>query len=375
LALAALALFLLPAAQDPESEICTKFNKCKTSEVKEKKECPDCGRSKIPGDYAFCTRCASKEKVCGRCGRPKTADQVKKKGSGDPDDAVKSIEAKNIRESLTFYASDELEGRCAGYPGNEKAIAFIRDNLKKWGLKPGNKEDYFQPFQIKGRNTHNVIGIVEGSDLKNEYVLAGAHCDHVGKDGQDNAGRSSNPSAPNDKIWNGADDNGSGSMTLMEVARAFGEGGLSPKRTVVFIWFNAEEFGLVGAKHYANNPVYPLDKTVAMINMDMVGRNPDKPYSVGCSGNVEQWRALINKANQGVDCPVNIGPGKGDRTDQGEFVRKGLATAGFFGGMHPDYHKQTDHVDLISFDKAAKCAKLVLKMVWELANTSSPPSK
>lgn len=366
---------LLPFLQDAPSDICTKFNKCKESATQEKIECPACGKSKISSDFARCSRCATKEKVCSRCGLPKTA-APRKIGTGKIEDAVKSIEPKNIREYLTYYSSDELEGRCAGYPGNEKAIHYIRDNLKKWGLKPGNKGEWFQPFKIQDRETRNVVAVIEGSDLKDQYVVAGAHCDHVGKEGQANErSRKKNNSAPDDKIWNGADDNGSGTCTMLEIARAIAEGGMKPKRTIVFVWFNAEEFGLVGANHYADNPVYPLDKTVAMINMDMVGRNPESPYSVGCSGNLDQWKALIDKANQGVDCPVRVGAGKGDRTDQGAFVAKGLASAGFFGGMHPDYHCQSDHVDKIDFNKASKAAKLGTRMIWELANTPTPPAK
>lgn len=371
--LAALLLLAPPARVQDES--CSKFNKCKTSTSKEKVDCPKCAKSKIASDYAFCPKCAKEADVCSRCGLGKPG-APRKAASGKIEDAVKGAGAKSLRDILTYLSSDALEGRCAGYPGNVKAAEYIRDNLKKWGFKPGNKGEWFQPFPIQDRQTQNVIGIIEGTELKDEFVIAGGHYDHVGKEGQANAGRKKNDQEADDAIWNGADDNGSGTTTLLEIARMLGTTSIRCKRSIVMMWFSAEEFGLVGSKHYANKePVFPLDKTVAMINMDMLGRNPDKPYSLGCSGNMDDWKALINKCNAEVSCPVSIGPSKGSRTDQESFVLKNVPTAGFFSGFHPDYHCQSDHVDKIAFEKMEKAAKLGLRMVFELANSPSPPRR
>jgi hypothetical protein len=369
-----LPLILSPAAA-LQDDSCSKFNRCKTSASKERVECPRCDKARIPSDYAFCARCAKEEEVCGRCGHGKPG-ATRPSGSGRIEDAVKSANAKSLREMLAYIASDELEGRCAGYPGNDKAAAYIRDNLKKWGFKPGNKGEWYQPFPLQDRRTQNVIGIIEGTDLRDEYVIAGGHYDHVGRTGQADAGRKKNDKEADDGIWNGADDNGSGTTTLLEIARCLGTTGIRGRRTIVMMWFSAEEFGLVGSKHYANKePIFPLDKTVAMINMDMLGRNPDKPYSLGVSGKIEDWRALIAKCNEGVDCPVSIGSSKGSRTDQESFVLKNVPTAGFFSGFHPDYHCQSDHADKIAYDKMEKAAKLGIKMIYELATVDRTPAR
>jgi hypothetical protein len=373
-----LALLVYGAAQDEEGggEICPKFNACKKSESKEKTECPDCGKSKIPADYAFCASCARKANVCSRCGLPKTATGGKK--AKNIDEAADMLEEKRLREVLTYLASDELEGRCAGYPGNDKATQYHADIYKKAGLKPGNGDSFFQ--EVAGRfvkPARNTLAILEGTDLKDQYIVIGGHNDHVGKSGAGAPGQQMGGPQGGDNIWNGADDNGSGSTTVTVLSEVLARSGLKPRRSILFMTFCGEEWGMVGSRHFCANPTVAKDKIVAMINVDMIGRmNAAMELNVYGLGTEDgnEWEALMDK--HGAKLSIKVGKIQGTKigggdSDHSSFRDIGIPCMFFFEGgpMQPDYHRVTDSVEKINFPGMTKVGKMIMQVLWELANT------
>lgn len=204
----------------------------------------------------------------------------------------------------------------------------------------------------------NVIAWLEGSDpqLKDEYIVIGAHLDHLGE-------RSGN-------VYYGADDNGSGSTAILSIARALALNPQRPKRSVLFIWFAAEEMGLVGSRHYTDFPTLPLDKMVCMLNIDMVGRNEEKEgetaaeneetlHLIGSQQGQTALHEIILAANRHINFTFEYDEeGVFGRSDQASFYNKGIAVAFLFGGFHPDYHQPSDELARIDFDKIASAARL-----------------
>ena len=220
----------------------------------------------------------------------------------------------------------------------------------------------------------NVLGYIEGSDpeLKDELLILTAHYDHLGKRGDD--------------VYNGADDNGSGTSTMLELAEAFAEAkeaGKGPRRSVLVMLVTGEEKGLLGSKYYVEKPVFPLENTIADINVDMVGRvdekyaaNPNYVYVIGSnrlSTELHDINELMNQmhTNLVLDYTYN----KDDdpnryyyRSDHYNFAEKGIPAIFYFNGTHADYHRTSDTVEKINFDKMAIIGKLVFHTAWELAN-------
>lgn len=204
----------------------------------------------------------------------------------------------------------------------------------------------------------NVIAWLEGSDpqLKDEYIVIGAHLDHLGE-------RSGN-------VYYGADDNGSGSTAILSIARALALNSQRPKRSVLFIWFAAEEMGLVGSRHYTDFPTLPLEKMVCMLNIDMVGRNEEKEgetaaenekslHLIGSQQGQTTLHEIILAANRHVNFTFEYDEeGVFGRSDQASFYNKGIAVAFLFGGFHPDYHQPSDELARIDFDKISSAARL-----------------
>ncbi|MGE5400141.1 MAG: M28 family peptidase [Ignavibacteriales bacterium] len=210
---------------------------------------------------------------------------------------------------------------------------------------------------------YNVIGIIEGSDpiLKNEAVVIGAHYDHVGYVKDHKPGT--------DFIFNGADDNASGTGGLLVLAKALGALEQKPKRTIILIAFAGEELGLLGSSFYVNNPVIPIERTVAMLNMDMIGRNnPDSLYIIASSRSPELAR--INQEeneNIGFKLAYNQEQHSGG-SDQASFLNKGVPSIFYNTGMEADYHKVSDEVSRIDFTKTSRVAKLVFLTALRIAN-------
>jgi hypothetical protein len=290
-------------------------------------------------------------------------------------DAKALVTVDLLKKHAMYLASDELEGRCAGYPGADKAGDYIADVFKKAGLKPaGDNGTYFQKFRLKDKDAKNVIGVVEGTDpaLKGEYVVLGAHYDHVGTSETRDYGRMGGRG--DDTIWNGADDNGSGTSCMLALAQAFGEGRITARRSVVIMGFSGEEAGLVGSRHFARNPtVGPIDKCAFMLNLDMVGRNPSKPIEIHGVGSAEGG-AIRKAAERAVEASglkakindeVKLVGGDSDHTS---FAEKRVPYAFFFSGFHADYHKPSDHPEKLAYDNMVKVATTSMDMLLEMAN-------
>ena len=289
-----------------------------------------------------------------------------------------SIEEQDLKELLYVYASDYFQGRETGTLGQKRAVTFLREFYQNQGIAAANgTEDYFQPMElsIKGNlvQTENVVAIIEGSTLPEEYIVISSHLDHEG--------------VKNGEIYNGADDDGSGSVALLEVAEAFQEAvnaGKGPKRSIIFLHVSGEEKGLLGSRYYTDNPLYPLANTIANLNIDMVGRTDPKResendnyiYLIGSdrlSTELHEVSEAANKAtvNLELDYTYNAEDDPNRfyfRSDHYNFAKNNIPVIFYFNGTHADYHKPTDTVEKIRYDLLAQRSQLVFYTAWELAN-------
>jgi hypothetical protein len=207
----------------------------------------------------------------------------------------------------------------------------------------------------------NVIGVLEGEGpLAEETVVIGAHYDHVGMGGPGSL-------APGSKaVHNGADDNASGTVALIELARRFGSRDKKPARRIVFIAFTAEERGLIGSAHYVKNPVFPLDKTIAMFNMDMVGRVTDNKLVVYGIGTTPRWKKLIEDGGKKHSFKLTLKQDGFGPSDHSSFYGKKMPVLHFFSGTHKDYHRPTDDWEKINLAGMSR----VVEMVEEIADNT-----
>jgi hypothetical protein len=254
---------------------------------------------------------------------------------------------------------------------------------------------------VRTQYTHNVVGIVEGADpsLRSSYVAFGAHADHVGyatgeiADGPNGPRRLGAPGrvkdgAVDDRIWNGADDDGSGTVTLMALARAFALG-VRPKRSLLFVWHAGEERGLWGSRYFADYPSVPLGSIVAQFNMDMVGRNrndndaeANSVYLVGSDRISTELHNIGIDANASLPKPLRLDFEMNDpsdpegiyyRSDHYSYAAKGIPIVFYTTGLHPDYHTNKDEVDRINFEKMARIGQLVYETGRRVAELQHPP--
>lgn len=294
----------------------------------------------------------------------------------DVDDLRKTIDEASLEAHIRLLASDDLEGRAAGFPGNERAVSYLVGQIQALGLLPaGEKGEYTQEFVFKGdRRAKNVCAVLEGSDpaLKNEYIGIGCHLDHVGKAGQAVGGQSGGGPA-GDEIWNGADDNASGTSAVLVVARAFAKAKIKPKRSILFLWWNAEEAGLLGSKHWVKNPTRPLDKVVYYLNLDMVGRNPERAMDMEGVKNAEgeTLERIISAACEAEGLKITKFDHSNEamfRSDGASFLEQGIPASMMFTSWHADYHRSGDHWDKIAYPNLAKIARSAHRIVAETAN-------
>lgn len=217
----------------------------------------------------------------------------------------------------------------------------------------------------------NVVGVLPGvGNLAEEYVVVGAHYDHVGMGGRGSL-------APGTvAIHNGADDNGSGTTTMLEVARRLSEESPENRRTVIFMAFTAEERGLLGSKHYVRNPRWPIEDTVAMINMDMVGRLSDNRLTIYGTGTATEFDGLVERMNQLDTTKFSLdkqAAGYGP-SDHSSFYEVGIPVFHFFTGLHNDYHRPSDDVEKVNFEGMARIATMVTEVVREIATAPDRPN-
>ncbi|GAA3552738.1 M28 family metallopeptidase [Snuella lapsa] len=298
----------------------------------------------------------------------------------NPSDYAKSITAGELKTMLYTYASDDFEGRRTGEPGQKKAINFIKDHYVNLGIpSPIAEGDYFQEipasyFNGKAKASENVLAYIEGSEKPNEIIVISAHLDHIGISG-------------NGDINNGADDDGSGTVAILEIAEAFqkaAEKGHGPKRSVLFLHVTGEEIGLFGSRYYADvDPVFPLANTVANLNIDMIGRvdkkhesNENYLYLIGSdklSTELHNISEAVNKKyiNMTFDYTYNSDSDPNRfyyRSDHYNFAKNNIPVIFYFNGTHDDYHRPSDTPDKIHYDLLETRARLIFYTAWELAN-------
>ncbi|MDO5970057.1 M28 family metallopeptidase [Flavivirga aquimarina] len=293
---------------------------------------------------------------------------------------AKTITADELKEALYIYASDEYEGRKTGEPGQKKAVEFIKNHYVSVGIpSPIAEGDYFQEipasyFIKKIKDSENVLAYIKGTEKPDEVIVISAHLDHIGV-------------SKNGDINNGADDDGSGTVAIMEIAEAFkiaSEKGHGPRRSILFLHVTAEEIGLFGSRYYTDvDPVFPLENTIANLNIDMIGRidkkheaNRNYLYLIGSdklSKELHNISEAVNKKyfNMKFDYTYN----KDDdpnrfyyRSDHYNFAKHNIPVIFYFNGTHADYHKPSDTPDKIQYDLLETRARLIFHTAWELAN-------
>jgi hypothetical protein len=280
-----------------------------------------------------------------------------------------------------------LAAKLLGVEHIEEAHDALMDDIK--GFKP-KALDISLSMDVHASKidvgSENVLGIVEGSDpiLKDEYVIVTAHLDHVGIGAPDDSG---------DTIYNGADDDGSGTIGVLNVAKAVqeaAEAGNRPRRSVVFLWVTGEEKGLLGSQYYSDHPIYPIESTVANINVDMIGRvdkeheavnEENYSYIIGAeiiSSDIDATLKAANAVSGNIDLDMKFNDLEDPnqfyrRSDHWNFGKYSIPFIFFFTGVHDDYHRPSDEVDKIGFQKMARIAKTVYGTTIMLANDDKRP--
>ena len=311
-----------------------------------------------------------------------TQKQVVKVIPLDENSYINSITQEELKTHLTIVASDKMQGRETGSEGQKMAGRYLIEQYKKAGISfPKGAKDYYQTvpaaYLNEKRNeglpdSENIWAFIEGSEKPDEIVVISAHYDHVGM--------------KNGEIFNGADDDGSGTVALLEIAQAFQKAkkeGHGPKRSILILHVTGEEHGLHGSRYYTENPLFPLANTVADVNIDMIGRRDENHkdsnnyiYLIGSDylstdlyNICENVNTKFTKLN--LDYKFNDRADKNRfyyRSDHYNFAKNGIPSVFLFNGVHADYHKQSDEVDKIEFDALTKRTQLAFTIVWEIAN-------
>ena len=300
---------------------------------------------------------------------------------------IKIIKADELKKHLYTVASDEMQGRNTGEAGQKKAGNYLIQQYQKNNIPfPKGAADYYQAipsayfqkaFSPKLGDSENIWAFIEGSEKPDEILVISAHYDHVGM--------------KNGEVYNGADDDGSGTVALLEIAKAFQQAkkdGNGPKRSILFLHVTGEEHGLHGSRYYTENPLFPLGKTIADINIDMIGRRDeahnasnDYVYVIGSDYlSTDLFNAVENAnktyVNTNLDYKFND---RNDpnrfyyRSDHYNFAKNNIPSVFFFNGVHADYHQPTDEPNKIEYDALEKRTKLAFAVAWELANSKNRP--
>jgi hypothetical protein len=297
-----------------------------------------------------------------------------------------------LMRDVRYLASDVLEGRGTGSPGNDSAAAYIARRFAAIGLSPAFSQGdtrlctrsracdgrFVQPFVARSvaaahaglareLPTQNVAAILRGSDpaLRDEYVILGAHFDHLGR----STFGALDPDAAN-TIHNGADDNASGTATVMELARLLRRN--PPKRSVIFVTFSGEELGVLGSQYFVDHLPVGIEKVRAMLNFDMVGRMQGDRLIVYGVATAQELNDIVTRANAVNPLQLTAtGDGFG-ASDQTSFFAKNLPVLHFFTNVHEDYHKATDDADKINAAGMARVVSLAERITREIADRPGP---
>ena len=289
-----------------------------------------------------------------------------------------TITVEELKKDLYYFASDAFEGRETGEPGQKKAAEFLKSEYQKLGIQsPLANDNYFQKIPksfLPGgvKETENVVAYIEGSEYPNEIVVLSAHYDHIGTNGVD--------------IFNGADDDASGTVALLEIAEAFQQAkknGTPLKRSILFLHLTAEEKGLYGSKWYVENPIFPIENHIADLNIDMIGRidsahenNENYIYLIGSDKLSKELHFLSEDVNTKytnlqLDYTYNDENDPNRfyyRSDHYNFAKNNIPIIFYFNGVHEDYHKATDTPEKINYELLHKRTQLVFYTAWELVN-------
>jgi len=313
---------------------------------------------------------------------PWKKDQPKPPTDYTVEQAVKSINEADLKEMLYYLASNELEGRMSGKRGNVVAADYIKRKYESYGLQteyqrfninrvnPGPKNETGDDF------TQNIFAWIEGNDpkLKDEIIVVGAHMDHIGY------GPAMSQSPSRREIHPGADDNASGTVALMSIARAFGMLKGKVRRTIVFQSYSAEEMGLIGSRYYCDNPTFPRGKPnirnhVAMINMDMVGYFQKGRYLTGFytgESSIDLNRH-VNDLTGKYTFAKQITSRGGGGSDHASFYNKKVPVASLHTGMHKNYHTPDDTADKINYKGLENVARYAFELAYAVAQADAAP--
>jgi hypothetical protein len=293
-----------------------------------------------------------------------------------------SITSAELSKHLYIVADDNMEGRNTGEPGQKRAGEYLINEYKKNGISyPTGASDFYQKvpsefmkrgFAPKLNDSENIWTFIEGSEKPQEIIVISAHYDHVGM--------------KNGEVFNGADDDGSGTVALLEIAQAFKKAkddGFGPKRSILFLHVTGEEHGLHGSRFYSENPLFPIENTVVDINIDMIGRRDtlhpktnNYVYVIGSdrlSSELHTINEEVNAKYTQLELDYKYNDRKDPeriyfRSDHYNFAKKGIPAIFFFNGIHADYHQSSDTPDKIEYDALAKRTQLAFVLAWELAN-------
>lgn len=303
---------------------------------------------------------------------------------------LNSIKVESAKSHINFLAHDELEGREAGFRGGRIAREYIISRLLELNIQPFFDKNYIQPFEAAkvdhqriGRfqvhpdsiselkkGTHqslkmyNILGFIPGKKT-NEYVIVGAHYDHLGLD----------PHLAGDQIYNGADDNASGVSAVLQIAKAFIVSGQQPERNVVFAFWDGEEKGLLGSKYFVQE-YDKLDQVKGYLNFDMIGRNnkPEQPNHVvyfytEANPSFGEWLKLdIEKYKLDLEPDYRAWDKPVGGSDNGSFAKHNIPIIWYHTDGHKDYHKPTDHAELLNWNKIVEITKASFLNMWHMAN-------
>lgn len=306
--------------------------------------------------------------------------------------ALNTINRSSAEATINFLASDELQGREAGFHGSRVTSEYIVSLLQWMGVSP-LADSYFQPFdayrkerQKKGHlevhpdsiaklkqevhqklSMRNVLGMIPGKNTK-EYVIVGAHFDHLGID----------PVLDGDQIYNGADDNASGVSAVLQIARAFLASGQQPERNVIFAFWDGEEKGLLGSKYFVQTCPF-LSQIKGYLNFDMIGRNnkPQQPKQVvyfytAAHPVFGDWlKEDIRKYGLQLEPDYRAWKNPIGGSDNGSFAKVGIPIIWYHTDGHPDYHQPSDHADRLNWDKVVEITKASFLNMWKMANEKS----
>lgn len=300
---------------------------------------------------------------------------------------MNTITPADLEKHLYIVASDEMEGRDTGQQGQKNAGKYLISQYEANGISyPTGADNFYQkvPSEFMVRNfsprlndSENIWAFIQGTEKPDEILIISAHYDHVGM--------------KNGEVYNGADDDGSGTVSLLEIAQAFMKAkkeGYGPKRSILFLHVTGEEYGLHGSRYYSENPLFPLENTIANLNIDMIGRrdvehknNGNYVYVIG-SDRLSTDLHNINEAANAKYTNLELDYTFNDRNDPNQFyyrsdhynfAKKGIPIIFYFNGVHADYHQPTDTPDKIEYDLLAKRAQLAFVTAWELANRDQRP--